>query len=314
MTEETQIIENGEADNTSFSSKVKDEICLISEMSACCYHAMTYGLLLCGRSFDISSISIVTEHEGTAQLYARAVEEIIGKAPAIKHSAAGKYSVSVGKKADRLKVLERFGSSENTVAVRINRANLSDECCYASFIKGAFLACATVTEPTNSYQLNFIFPYLHLSDDMLKLMQELDITPKLAKRRGSYVVYIKNSEVIEDLLMTVGAQKSALKIMEVKVEKDFRNKINRKVNFETANIDRSVAAGVEQLEAVRTLKRKGIFDKLPDELRELAQLREENPESSLKELGAMLSVSLSRSGVYHRLNKIIEIAKNSEEE
>ena len=118
--------------------------------------------------------------------------------------------------------------------------------------------------------------------------------------------------MIEDILMLLGAQSSALEIMQVKIEKDVRNRINRKVNFETANIDRSVDAAMGQIEAIRKLRASGKFDGLPEELRELATLREENPESSLKELGSMLSVSLSRSGVYHRLNRIVSIA-NSED-
>lgn len=296
----------------SFTAKVKDEICSIAEMSACCYNAMTYGLLLCGRSFNSVSMMLVTEHEGTAKLYADAVEKITGNAPLVKCSQSGKYSVSVSKKADRLKVLEHYGVSEKTVSVRINRSNLADECCYAAFLRGAFLACATMTQPQKSYQLDFLLPYLHLSDDMLKLMQELEVFAKMVRRKNSYVVYLKSSEAIEDLLMILGAQNSALEIMQIKIEKDIRNKTNRKVNFETANIDRSVDAAMGQIEAIRKLRVSGKFDGMSADLQELAQLREENPESSLKELGAMLSVSLSRSGVYHRLNKIVSLAQSEE--
>ena len=196
--------------------------------------------------------------------------------------------------------------------MRINRSNLADECCYAAFLRGAFLACATMTQPQKSYQLDFLLPYLHLSDDMLKLMQELEVFAKMVRRKNSYVVYLKSSEAIEDLLMILGAQNSALEIMQIKIEKDVRNKINRKVNFETANIDRSVDAAMGQIEAIRKLKLSGKFDGMSADLQELAQLREQNPESSLKELGAMLSVSLSRSGVYHRLNKIISLAQSEE--
>lgn len=304
---------NTEMQERSFAARAKDEICQISaDLPTCCYHAMSYGLLLCGRSFSSSSMMLVTEHRGTAELYSKAVADIIGKEPEIKASESGKFSVSVSRKEDRLKVLSVFGISEKTVGVRINRANIADECCHASFVRGAFLACATVTSPQKSYQLEFLLPYLHLADDMLNLLQELNVTPKMSKRRNSYVVYMKRSEVIEDLLMTVGAQNCALEIMQTKIEKDMRNKINRKVNFETANIDRSVAAATEQREAIRRLKEDGRFEALSDELKELAQLREDYPEASLKELGNLLSVSLSRSGIYHRLNKIVSIAQSEE--
>lgn len=304
---------NTEMQERSFAARAKDEICQISaDLPTCCYHAMSYGLLLCGRSFSSSSMMLVTEHRGTAVLYSKAIADIIGKEPEIKASESGKFSVSVSRKEDRLKVLSAFGISEKTVGVRINRANIADECCHASFVRGAFLVCATVTSPQKSYQLEFLLPYLHLADDMLNLLQELNVTPKMSKRRNSYVVYMKRSEVIEDLLMTVGAQNCALEIMQTKIEKDMRNKINRKVNFETANIDRSVAAATEQREAIRRLKEDGRFEALSDELKELAQLREDYPEASLKELGNLLSVSLSRSGIYHRLNKIVSIAQSEE--
>ncbi len=304
---------NNEMQEKSFASKAKDEICLISaDLPTCCYHAMSYGLLLCGRSFSSSSMLLVTEHEGTANLYAQAIAAIIGTVPAIKVSESGKFSVSVSRKEDRLRVLDAFGISEKTVGVRINRANIADECCHAAFVRGAFLGCATLTSPRKSYQLEFLMPYLHLADDMLNLLQELNVSPKMVRRRSSYVIYFKKSEVIEDLLMTIGAQKSALEIMEIKIEKDVRNKINRKVNFETANIDRSVAAATEQREAIRRLRDDGRFDDLPDELKILAQLREEYPEASLKELGDLLPISLSRSGIYHRLNKIVSIANTVE--
>ncbi len=296
----------------SFTSKVKDEICSIADMPTCCYHAMTYGLLLCGRSFSSTSMMLVTEHEGVAAAYSKAVGGITGEAPAVKCSESGKYSVSVTKKADRLKVLDHYGVSEKMVGVRINRSNFADECCYSAFIQGAFLACATMSDPQKSYQLDFIVPYLHLSDDILKLMQELEITAKMVRRKGSYVIYFKSSEAIEDMLMLLGAQNAALEIMQVKIEKDVRNRINRKVNFETANIDRSIDAAQSQLAAIRKLRVSGKFDALPQELRELAELREEYPENSLKELGNMLSVSLSRSGVYHRLNKIVSLAESED--
>ena len=209
-------------------------------------------------------------------------------------------------------MLDFYGVSEKMVGVRINRSNFSEDCCYSAFLRGAFLSCATMSDPTKSYQLDFIVPYLHLSDDMLKLMQELEITAKMVRRKGSYVIYFKSSEAIEDMLMLLGAQSSALEIMQVKIEKDMRNKINRKVNFETANIDRSVDAAQAQLAAIRKLRTSGKFDSLSQDLRELAELREQYPENSLRELGNMLSVSLSRSGVYHRLNRIVSLAEAEE--
>ncbi len=296
----------------SFTTTVKDELCAVSaaEQKPCCRHAAAYGLLLFGRSFQPGSMSILTEHEGTARLYAEAVGEIVGQTPPVHESEAGKFAVSVSDAADRKKVLAHYGIAENAVSQRINRANLAEDCCPVSFLRGVFLACAAMTAPEKSYQLEFVTPYLHLGDDLLNLLRDLDVLPKMTGRRAKYVVYLRSSEAIEDVLMTLGAQKSALDIMQVKIEKDIRNRANRHVNFETANIDRAVAAAMAQVEAIRKLRRENRFDALPEELRELAALREQYPESSLRELGNMLSVSLSRSGVCHRLNKIMEFANN----
>lgn len=298
---------------SSFSSVVKNELCTgVGELKDCCSRAMTYGLLLCGRSFGINGVSIVTEHEGTARLYSEKVSGITGTDYPVTALKGGKFSVVVTHRADRQKLLDYFSSSDKTVSLRINRAFVHDECCCAAFVRGAFLACGTMTDPSKSYSLELLLSYLHLTDDLLKLMQEIDFTPKMTRRRNSYVIYFRNSETIEDLLSVIGAQKCAFDIMEIKVEKHVKNTINRRMNFESANMDRRVEAAVNQLDAVRKLKAQGRFDALSEDLKELAQLRYDYPEDSLRDLSEKLSVSLSRSGVYHRLEKIIAFAEEEE--
>ena len=295
---------------TTFSSQVKTELCAgTDEMNDCCRRAFNYGLLLFGRSFGTSGMGLVTEHRESAELYSAAVCAITGSRYPVNELRGGKFSVVVSRKADRKAAAEFYGLSERAVSLRINRANLADECCCAALVRGAFLACGTMTDPQKSYSLEFPLPYLHLTDDLLKILQEMDFLPKLTRRRSCYVIYFRNSEAIEDLLSKMGAQKSAFDLMEIKVEKHVKNKINRRMNFESANMDRCATAAVNQLDAVRKLKASGRFDSLSDELKELAQLRLDNPEDSLRELGEKLSVSLSRSGVYHRLEKIVSLAE-----
>ena len=299
----------------SYTSGVKRELCVIDELPECCRFAMSYALMLFGRSFTKREMSIVSESRDAAELYSTFAGEITGKAYPVESLSRGRYSVSVPLREDRIKILDRFSSSDK-VGTRINRANISDECCLTAFVRGAFVACGTMTDPNKSYLLEFLIPYLHLSDDFLKVMQELnekpqiDVMPGITQRRSGYVLYLRNSESIEDLLFLMGAHRSSFGLMEIKAEKHTRNIANRKKNFDIANITRSVSAGLDQADAIKRLKESGRFESLGDDLKELAELRLMYPEDSLRDLGEKLTVSLTRSGVYHRLEKIMAIAES----
>lgn len=302
----------------SFSSTVKDELINFENgrqidtenNSACCIRALQYGLLLFCRGFSVSAINMQTENEGVAKLYAVTIKHITGKEQNIKCSAAGKYSISVEPEKLRKQVLEYFGHTGTEITLRLNRANLSDECCYESFLRGAFLACGTITSPNKDYHLEFIAPHLNLCKDLIKLLEEMELKAKYVVRKGNHIVYFKDSESIEDVLAHMGAVSSSLEVMEVKIIKDVRNKVNRKTNFENANLSKTVDAAVMQMRAIEHIKKERGLSYLTDELRELALIRLENPELSLRELGQMLSTPLSRSGVNHRLKKIIQMSED----
>lgn len=302
----------------SFSSNVKDELIAFENgrkndtenISECCTQALQYGLLLFCRGFSVSSMNMQTENEGIANLYLDTIRQITGKELNIKCSAAGKCSINVEPEAVRNEVLDYFGHTGSEVTLRINRANFADECCYEAFLRGAFLACGTITSPSKDYHLEFIVPYLNLCKDLIKLLEEMDLNAKYIMRKGNHIVYFKDSESIEDVLAHMGAVSSSLEVMEVKIIKDVRNKVNRKTNFENANLSKTVDAAVLQMRAIENIKKEKGLSYLSDELRELAVLRFENPELSLRELGQMLSTPLSRSGVNHRLKKIIQMSED----
>ena len=175
-----------------------------------------------------------------------------------------------------------------------------------------FLVCGNVTDPDKDYHLEFVVPHKNLAADLEKLIsdiEEIDTEPHTVYRKGSYVVYIKGSDNIEDMLAYIGAGMSSLSIIQSKIFKSVRNRINRKINSETANINKTAEASARQLKAIEIISEKRGLDSLPDELKELAELRMENPEYNLRELGASLSKPLSRSGVNHRLNKLIMISE-----
>ena len=240
------------------------------------------------------------------------MQTVCGVNPEFTKSDAGKYKVEVVDEIDRVKVLETFGYEKKLGGLRLNWANFSDECCKTAFLSGAFLACGTVNDPNKRYHLEFVVPYLNLSRDLKLFINDYDqlsVEPKSVTRNSNYVIYIKDSESIEEVLTVVGAFNSSLEIMGVKMYIDVRNNVNRKLNFENANFDKTLDAATKQIDAIKHIKNTVGLSYLTDDLREIAELRYENPEMSLRELGSNLSVPISRSGVNHRLSKICSIAK-----
>ena len=155
-------------------------------------------------------------------------------------------------------------------------------------------------------------PHKNLASDLMRIISEVEqisAEPHMVNRKGSYIVYLKGSEEIQDMLTLMGAPMSALNIIQNKMVKSVRNRVNRKINSETANLNKTAAASARQLRAIELIRDKRGLNSLPDELRELAQLRLDNPEFNLRELGEALSEPISRSGVNHRLQKLLSIAE-----
>ncbi|HBT64694.1 MAG TPA: DNA-binding protein WhiA [Ruminococcaceae bacterium] len=296
----------------SFSSDVKKELAQLLPNEPCCFAAQAYGLLECGRSFSASSISLHTENSAVCQAY----QSFIKHSCCIDNESfehivrtSGINVINVHQDADRIKILNRFGHSLSDITIRLNRANFECEQCAAAYIRGAFLSCGALTDPNTDYHMEFSIPYYRLSLDIMALMGEMSIHVRLVRRKGIYIIYLKESGQIEDCLTLMGATNASLEIMGVKIIKDIRNTANRIANCENANIDKTVAASLAQITAIRIIQQRRGLDSLPDELRELAELRLNNPDLSLREMGELLPKPLSRSGVNHRLKRIIEISK-----
>ncbi len=294
----------------SFCSDVKDEICAIENEKPCCDKSEAYGLVLFARDFSSSKISFVTENPASAEKYASLIERVCGVTLKINHSSSGKLSVNAETSQERQQIRSAFGHDKSELSLRLNRANIENECCQSAFLRGVFLACGGVTDPEKDYHGEFAVQRMNLCRDLEAFLGEVLFEPKSTQRKGCNVLYTKDSESVEDLLTFIGAQNSSLKLMSVKMFKDVRNNVNRKLNFETANISRTVAASLQQVEAIAAIRRTRGIESLPEDLQELAVLREENPEMSLRELGENLSVPISRSGVNHRLERIMEFAKH----
>ncbi len=293
----------------SFSSEVKKELLEIQN-SPCCERAFNYGLLLFGRAFSAAEFSLMSENPDIAAAYCRAVTFFSGAVVAPVRTEGGKYKVSV-QDADIInKVFEDLGIDSFSVKRRVNFANITEGCCFAAFIRGAFLACGTVTNPEKEYHLEFSVASKNLCDDIVKIFNEYEPVPKITQRNGAYTAYFKSSTDIEDVLAIMGATENSLAFMGAKVYKDIRNTVNRKVNFENANLARTIAAATKQYEAIAFIKEKRGFDSLPAELREIAELRYADRELSNSEIARLLPGGITVSGVNHRFKRLIKIAED----
>lgn len=295
----------------SFAQDTKKEIMSREWPQDCCAVAAAYGIACFGKYFDARGVVLHTEQSAVAQyakrLYARVGVE--GKVYVKGKEESRIYEFAVKDPAQVEKMLALFGHTGTETTLHINSKNFACNHCVNSFAAAAFLCCGTMTNPEKEYNLEFLTGRFNLAQDFAALLTGQGFSPKYVQRKGAHVVYFKASEQIEDMLTFMGAQNAALGIMQLKVVKDFRNKANRITNCETANIDKAVAASGATVQAIRTLRRQGALDALPESLRQAAALREENPDLSLKELAALFSPPLSKSGLSHRMKKLEQLAR-----
>ena len=273
--------------------------------------AESYGVLLFCNTFSPRAVRIVTESRDFAQRLPRLFQKAFGLTfDQMPESDQGKQIFTVDDARKIRHIYDVFGLEAATnVALQVNLGILEEDCCRAAFLRGAFMAGGSVTDPEKRYHLELATSHLRVSREVRTLMDEMGFAPKCIDRAGSHVLYFKQSDLIEDFLTTLGAPVCAMGIMEAKVEKDLRNGVNRRVNCETANLGKAVDAAQEQLAAIRRLEERGLFQDLPDKLRQTAQLRRENPEATLLELAQAMDPPVSKSAINHRMRKLIELSK-----
>lgn len=185
---------------------------------------------------------------------------------------------------------------------------LEDEECKKAFIRGAFLGGGSISDPEKNYHLEFVVNHEEFAKSLMELINSLGFNSKIVSRKNSYVVYLKESEQISDLLSVIGGFQALLSLQNTKILKQMRNDVNRIVNCETANLSKTVNAAVRQVENIRFIQNKIGISRLPESLQQIALLRVENEDLTLKELGELLNPPISKSGVNHRLKKIEDIA------
>lgn len=183
-------------------------------------------------------------------------------------------------------------------------------CCKQAFVRGAFLATGSVTDPNKGYHFEIVCNYKQQADMILRIIESFGLNPKQIERKKYYVVYMKDGSNIVDILNIMGAHVSLMDMENVRILKDMRNHVNRRVNCEAANINKTVNAAQKQVNDILFIEQTKGLSYLPAHLREIASVRVEQPDMPLKELGECLNPPLGKSGVNHRLRKISEIASD----
>lgn len=297
----------------SFASNVKAELCRAPLSRKCCALAECYGTLLYCNTFSAEQIKIVTESADFSARLPKLFKKAFGFGfDALPEPAArgGKqtFVITDGGKLDH--IFQCYGlHRQSHVTTHVNFGVLENECCRCAFLRGAFLAGGSVTNPEKRYHLELATGHIKVSAETFALMLDMGFSPKDTMRGGSSILYFKQSDLIEDFLTFLGAPICAMKVMEAKVEKDLRNGVNRRVNCETANLTKVVDAAQEQLAAIRRLEASGKLDSLPEKIRQTALLRKDNPEATLSELAEMVTPPMSKSAINHRMRKLIELSK-----
>ena len=294
----------------SFSSDTKRELCASRLERKCCAVAESYGVLLYCNTFSAKEIRIITASSDFAQRLPRLFRKAFGLSfDLLPKSGAGKQSFAITDRDKLALIFDVFGADiDATLSHHINFGVIEEDCCRAAFIRGAFLAGGSVTDPEKRYHLELATPHHSVSRETYSVLLDMGFSPREAERGGNALLYFKQADAIADFFTTIGASNTALGIMTAKVEKDMRNTITRRVNCDSANADKVVNAAQEQLEAIRYIVKEYGIDALPEPLKDAALLRIANPEASLADLAKLSYPPVTKSCISHRLKKIMSLA------
>lgn len=305
----------------SFASDTKKELTQI-ESSDCCTRAELSALIQMNGVLSFTnrqwSLDVQTENAAIARriysnikkLYPLRVELLVRKKMRLKKNNV--YICRVREGARKLLEDMEIVSENLQFSQTISPSLIKKSCCKRAYLRGAFLAGGSVNNPeTSSYHLEIFSLYKSHSEALVKLMNHFKLNSKSIERKKGYIAYLKEAEKISDFLGVIGAHVALMKFEDVRIVRDMRNSVNRLVNCETANLNKTIGAALRQIENIRFIEQSIGLDTLPEKLREIARLRIEHQDVTLKELGEMVSTgAVSKSGVNHRLRKLDEIAEN----
>ena len=297
----------------SFSGTVKEELAAHVDSPRHCQLAELAALLrFCGSTCESEGalhLSLETENEAVIRKCFTLLEKTfkINKA-VVQEKGRLLFDDSIEEKV--IQALHVGGREEGTISLQapVNSLLIKNSCCARAFLRGAFLSIGSMSDPEKSYHLEFVCSKKEQARQLQEIIQEFQIEARCIKRKKYDVVYLKEGAAIVDLLNVMGAHVSLMNLENLRIVKEMRNSVNRRVNCETANISKTVTAASKQIEDIFLIRDKYGFENLPDNLRQMAEVRLEYPDAALKELGGYLNPSVGKSGVNHRLRRLGEIA------
>ena len=295
----------------SFAGKVKNELCRVPVQRLCCARAEAYGVLLYGNTFSPTEVRLITESADFAARLPRLFQRAFGlKFDRLPEEERGKLIFGITDRSKLDRIINQLGyDPRQNLVLHVNFGLLEDECCRTAFLRGAFLAGGSVTDPEKRYHLELDTGHAQASREVATLLTEMGFLPHSVRRGGSSVIYFKQSEHIEDLLTTIGAPAAAMDIMTAKVDKEIRNGANRAMNCDMANVNKTIDAALEQKNAIQRLQENGRLERLPEKLRQTALLRLQYPGMSLSQLAEKCDPPVTKSCMNHRMRKLLEEAK-----
>ncbi len=296
-----------------FSAKIKEELSILEIRNADEALAECCGIILFANTTRNNKIKIVTENKNVFARASRLLKSLFAfdfDKKIIPEASLKKFNLIVENPAKIAEIFGAFGiNADGTLSLHLNGALVETDEARAAFCRGAFLAGGSVSDPSSRYHLELVTSHSALSREVVSLLLDLDLPAKLATRKSNNIIYLKESGHIEDFLTRIGAPLCALELMQTKLVKDVRNNINRQVNFEVANLSKTADAAKNHIAAIKKLQDLGVLDTLSSQLQTAANLRLSNPEISLSELAKLSEDGVGKSGLNHRLNKLVSLAE-----
>ena len=307
----------------SFTSDIKNELTRTVPEKKCCQLAEIAGFLRFAGSITLSGgrmgIKVTTDNAAAARLFIRLVKEYFGAKTALSLGeptplAKGRiYELTVTPEMNSEQILREVGilgvkEGSNYITDGFDPVIVRKRCCKKAALRGAFLACGSVSDPVKGYHMELVCGSEYMAQDMRRTVNSFGLRAKIVKRRNKHVVYLKDSEQIGDLLNVIGATSSFFRFQEVRMTKENLNKANRIMNCENANTGKQIDAAQKQLADIRVIEETKGLGALPAHLQETARMRKENPELSLADLAELFEPPLKKSGLNHRFAKLAEEA------
>jgi len=302
--------------------KTKNELARIIPSNHCCQMAELAGLIRMDGTILISTnnqigLELTTENAAIARKVLKLAKLVFKVKTEIRVQKKNRlkknniYLVKIPPHNEVQKILKTLGITQEGILInpRVSTLVTKRKCCRRSYLRGVFLGAGSVNDPENTYHLEIITTSLLYAESLIDLIDEFDLQAKISKRKNWYVVYLKESEQIVTFLNVIEAHSALLNFENIRIQKDMRNKVNRLVNCETANLNKTINASLRQRDNIQLIVNTLGLDKLSPGLRQVAELRLEHPDISLKELGEMTEPKLGKSGINHRMRKLEKLAQ-----